>query len=695
MIKKGVMFGLIMGLVVTFFDGLPMLFSRASIPFSYPWFVLIFNVCFWIICEVVIALFLWLFCFYKKSIIQSDSFSQTFFSLIFFALTYGFLGCLPLRDASWTPEKPFDFYASFLWVSGIFLFLLIFKKKVFQTKSLPIACLPEIVAITALFQFCFNLKNIIVAFKPFGDSNLYLNNKFIFALYGLGVLLILIAYLASLLNLTILNRKSKKTLVVLVLIVLLSLNGFFLVNQIKIRGDGYLSAVSQNQPPLKKTNVFLIVLDTVRANRLSPYAPLNTTKNLEAFSKDAVVYENCISPSSWTLPSHASLFTGLYPVEHGLTHNINDDKFFRHTNFEKFTTLAELFKDNSYHTAGIVANAGVVNSVNNLDKGFKVFDALLGLGSMRISSFSPPYNTFIKLTHVNSVYRSYYRPAEQINKVVFENLDPSPLFMFINYMDAHGPYSPPRPFNAYFTDQKFPHFFKIKQYLGCTFFECPDEEAVKLFKQSQYDGEIAYLDHHLGEFFLELKRRGIYDSALIVVTSDHGEFLGEHELYGHTGDILLYNEVVKVPLIIKFPNNSNVGKEKRLITLSDVYSTILAICDIPIPEYTSGKAFGRDSTPVVASLNTKKQGKQRSLFLGDYKYISYEKNRMPELYNLKTDVEETVNLVENLPKVTFSMKNRLEKWTQEHKPKYKIIDSNKKKLPQEVINNLKGLGYLQ
>jgi len=694
-IKKGLMFGLIMGLVVSSFDSLLMLTPNVNIPYSHPWFVLIFNLCFWMTFGCILALFLWLPCFYKKSTAQLDNFSQACFFLIPFSFTYGFLGCLKLRDNLWVPGKPFDYYASFVWVTGFFLFLFLFKKRVNKKKSLPISYLPELFAVTGLFQFCFNLEQILMRVNPFEDIKLHLSNRYIFLIYAIGVLCILGAYLLSFCKLNISIKASKKVLAGLVLTVVLLLNGFLVVNQINIRGGEFRSKEAIKSTPVKVPFVILIVLDTVRANRLSVYAPLGTTKNLELFSRDAVVYENCFSPSSWTLPSHASLFTGLYPVEHGALYPPTHEKYLSCTNYRNFTTLADIFKDNNYSTIGVISNAQVVNSFNNMDKGFQTFDCLQGLKSMNRWFFKPIYNIFIKMTHINSAYLKPYRPAEQINKNVIKNLKESPFFIFVNYMDAHKPNYPPWPFNNYFTDLKFSHLFKIKQYLGCTFSDCPDDESIKLFERFQYDREIAYLDHHLGKLFNELKVRGLYDSALIVVTSDHGEFIGEHEQSGHTGDIALYNEVVKIPLIIKFPNNAKNGREHKLITLPDVFSTILSICNISAPNDISGRTFRDESTPVVSELETNTYGRQRIICLDRYKYIEFEKNHIPELYDFKADPDETTNLAVNLPEITASMKKQLASWCSEHKPKYKIIASGKKEMSPEILADLKTLGYVQ
>ena len=117
---------------------------------------------------------------------------------------------------------------------------------------------------------------------------------------------------------------------------------------------------------------------------------------------------------------------------------------------------------------------------------------------------------------------------------------------------------------------------------------------------------------------------------------------------------------------------------------------------MPVPDYVSGKAFGHDETPVVSEINLIETGHQRAIYAGDYKYIKIEKERESELYNFKTDPNETINLVGELPEVTASMKEELEKWDQEHKPKLnKIKDSSKMEHSPEMLDGLKALGYIQ
>ncbi len=153
-----------------------------------------------------------------------------------------------------------------------------------------------------------------------------------------------------------------------------------------------------------------------------------------------------------------------------------------------------------------------------------------------------------------------------------------PFFLFLNYMDTHTPYQPPRPFDRYFLDNKNPQFYRLTQYFSRLRGK-HDKSLWDSYLLSQYDGEVAYLDTQLGELFSQLKTMGIYDSSLIVITSDHGELLGEQGLYGHHEN--MYEGVLKVPLIIKYPFSKRVGREKRLVNLIDVFPTVLSICDLP------------------------------------------------------------------------------------------------------------------
>ena len=210
---------------------------------------------------------------------------------------------------------------------------------------------------------------------------------------------------------------------------------------------------------------------------------------------------------------------------------------------------------------------------------------------------------------------------------------------------------------------------------------------------SQYDGETAFLDNELGLFFSHLKKIGIYDSSLIILTADHGELFGEHGLYWHRTP--LYDGVIKVPLMIKLPHSKRIGREATRFTLQDVFPTILEICKIPIPSDISGKAFGDSTAPAVAELYDKKLGKHRALYDKNLKYLWYEKGSIEELYDLSKDPKEDKNLIQIQPEVTKRLNKMLELWGKEHSPHYSLTDDQAPAIDNELKDKLKALGYVQ
>ena len=415
-----------------------------------------------------------------------------------------------------------------------------------------------------------------------------------------------------------------------------------------------------------------------------------------------LVFENCIATSPWTLPSHVSLFTGLYPTEHGSHSKLGSkNKWF--DNFppptalsEEHVTLAEIFKHNDYQTAAVISNYAALHKGFNLDQGFQMYDTTRSVGVIYSSMpFRPIVHLFCLLTNVLPKYILPYRTADEITRLslrYIDRLQSGPFFLFLNYNDAHDPYRPPRPFTGYFSDTAFPQLYRLQKKV-LSFFNREDKKSLDAFLMSQYDGEIAYLDDQLGKFFSRLKLMGLYDSSLIIVASDHGELFGEHGFYYHRTP--LYQGVVKVPLIIKFPFSKRVGSEKQMISLADLFPTILSICDLPIPGNISGKAFGKGSLPIVSELYNYGIGEHRALYDGEYKYLRYQQQREPELYDLQNDLMEMNNLVHLLPDVTREMEEELRKWERIHTQMFKDSEQEEGSLSKEIWEGLEALGYIQ
>ena len=226
----------------------------------------------------------------------------------------------------------------------------------------------------------------------------------------------------------------------------------------------------------KIQNVLLISIDTCRADRISCYGfDGGTTPNIDAVARDGVLFTRAYSTNPTTLPAHCSLFTGTTPLEHG----VHANEYYRLA--DSRVTLAEILQEKGFQTAAFVG-AFVLDASFGLDQGFHTYDDELSGGAYRRLKYNE-------------------RPADQVSARAVDWLDQhgaDPFFLFLHYFDPHPPYQPPEPFAS-----RYP--------------------------EAPYAGEIAFTDHCIGGVIAKLKSLGLYDSTLIIITSDHGEGLGEHQ----------------------------------------------------------------------------------------------------------------------------------------------------------------------
>ncbi len=294
-------------------------------------------------------------------------------------------------------------------------------------------------------------------------------------------------------------------------------------------------------------HVVLVVLDTVRADHLGSYGYSRATSpRLDAFARTATRFTRAFATSPWTLPTHASLFTGRHPFEHGARtfrlatrgNNINRLD-------ESHTTLAEALRAEGYQTAAVIANRGFLAPAWGCNQGF-------------------------------DVYRVNRTPAARRNQRVFEWLDargPAPFFLFVNYMDAHRPYNTaPRP-------GLLPRpVIRDTDLVGRLYEAVMPGKAPappELVQQviDQYDTGIANLDEEVGRLFDRLQALRLYDDAVIVVTSDHGEYFGEHQLVEHAKEV--YQEALHVPLLVKAPGQREGRVDETVVSSVDVPRLVL------------------------------------------------------------------------------------------------------------------------
>ena len=414
-------------------------------------------------------------------------------------------------------------------------------------------------------------------------------------------------------------------------------------------------AVQLSQPPDDKPNVILITMDTTRADHLSCYGyHKRTTPHLDNWAKECAVFSNAYATSPWTLPSHASLFTALYPAMHGAHYSW---EAMNSTNWpvslaERHKTLAEILHDQGYRTAGVVGGF-LCKAILGLNQGFEHYDDELIFIThdlehymlFRILNIWIPLNTVAARWGLDGS-----RIASQINDRVFPLLETyagTPFFLFINYYDPHAPYLPPDEYYRLFSED-------AGESVGKGAHDKNNDVAC-------YDGEIAYLDYHLGQLFEKLKSLDIYDNTMIIVTADHGEFFGEHGLWFHSHE--LYNEVIQIPLMIKYPASSaKKGVYGKKVSLVDIMPTILNVLKIPLVENVQGNDLFSDTSRVIAEIYrhkdpAKEEGaplvrELKALVLDNYKYIKeYPEagNGHDELYDIDNDPQELSNLINLLP----------------------------------------------
>ena len=400
-------------------------------------------------------------------------------------------------------------------------------------------------------------------------------------------------------------------------------------------------------------NVLLIVLDTVRALELSLYGyDRPTTPNIDAWAQKGVVMDRALSPTSWTLPSHASIFTGLNAAEL----DVGWDSPLQ----PGPVTLAETMTGLGYATAGFVGNRKFCSWETGLGRGFLHYEdyTVSRREALRASYLGSGLHGLVsRWKRLPDLHRRTW--GEGINQSVLSWIDQSrgkPFFVFINYLDAHEPYSPPEPYRTRF-GPRVPGA-PIRPTV-----EDPEitETDIAPWKNA-YDGALAYLDQQVGNLLRELEQRGLLNNTLVVLTADHGEEFGEHGMRGHA--VSLYQPSVHVPLVFSFPGRIEGGRRvSSPVAIEDIPATVLDLLGqeshtLPgqsmVPRWTTGIDPSAVSdtllsfiqkVPRVENLFPAARGDIISIAAGTYRYIWYPADDKEELFDFSRDVWETTNLV--------------------------------------------------
>ncbi|OQY69171.1 MAG: hypothetical protein B6D46_01375 [Polyangiaceae bacterium UTPRO1] len=298
-------------------------------------------------------------------------------------------------------------------------------------------------------------------------------------------------------------------------------------------------------------DVVLIVIDTLRADHLSIYGyPRRTSPGIDRFAHDSILYQSAISPGTWTVAAHGSLFTGLWPSFHGAERMAGDRILAQPLNPDA-PMLAELLHRSGFHTAAFVGNYVFLSPSFGFNRGFDEY-----------------FN-----------HELYYPPTLSKAVSAWLGTQSDRFFLFVNILDPHEPYEPPAPLDTMFPT-KYPEFGSMMTTLVQGGAKVTPKMQTHFI--SQYDGEIVLADQAVTAILEALKQAGRYDDALIVVTSDHGEFLGEFGMAGHGQ--LPFEPEVHVPLLVKYPGSYRGGEiVKRRVSTLGVFATIHQALGLPLP----------------------------------------------------------------------------------------------------------------
>ncbi|MEB2285560.1 MAG: hypothetical protein B6D46_14085 [Polyangiaceae bacterium UTPRO1] len=426
--------------------------------------------------------------------------------------------------------------------------------------------------------------------------------------------------------------------------------------------------------PADAPDVFLISMDTTRADHMSTYGyARETSPRLTELAADGLNFTAARSPAQWTVPGHASMLTGMYPSRHGAHYvggwSAGPAIYGRRRVFplaDDRTTLAEVLHDRGWATGAFVANFA------NLFRGFG-----MAQGFQRYEDH--PQLLLRPIPHVVGFVQQFspafmkkpFRSAREINAAALAWLDrvPAgrPAFVFVNYLEPHHWIAAP-PYDLWARD--LPHAARLAR-KGLFTHAVPAHlsQEERDFITANYDGQILAMDAALGELIADLKKRGRYENALIVVTADHGELLGEHDIVGHGGR-MMYEGLLRVPLVVKLPGASRPqGVITNPVQLVDIVPTVLQALGAPLPAGVQGSPLqqvARNSlaeehiNPEFVSFYGEVYNRAlRVIYEGPYKLISTSRGER-FLFDLTNDPGENDDLAGENPERVTGMEGELE-----------------------------------
>ncbi|MEZ4238162.1 MAG: sulfatase [Myxococcota bacterium] len=386
-----------------------------------------------------------------------------------------------------------------------------------------------------------------------------------------------------------------------------------------------LALACRPAPPDGPVNVLLVTLDTTRADHLSAYGYIRpTTPHLRALAERSLTFDAAWAPMATTLPSHTSLMTGVWPLEHGVLSNVEHGGR-RLVASEAIVPAAQLFADAGYATAAFVS-AAPLHRGTGIERGFATFD------------------------QGDRVVRPGRVTTEAALGWLREHVR-EPFFLWVHDFDPHGPFDPPRRYDRFRRDPTLDRWLAQRRIPEATHRAggAPMQTAEA---HDGYDGELLEVDDHVQRLLDLLERRGVADRTIVVVVGDHGEGLGQHDVGGH-GHV--WREQLQVPLLVHVPWLPP-RRIEAPVAMVDVLPTLLGLVDLPGADAWRARASGHDvlhepSGPSLglSSLRQAALGTapQRALTVGRWRWLQVDGRE--QLYDLGTDGFELTDLAEVLP----------------------------------------------
>ncbi|MGO9273378.1 MAG: sulfatase-like hydrolase/transferase [Terriglobia bacterium] len=409
-----------------------------------------------------------------------------------------------------------------------------------------------------------------------------------------------------------------------------------------------------------RPSVLLITLDTVRADHLACYGYSRIqTPNIDRLAAEGVRFTNAYTQVPITLPSHAVILTGTYPMYNGV-------RDFTSTGLpSNIPTLAEVLRRNGYHTTAFVSSF-VLNSMWGLDRGFEVYDDDMGP----------------EVGHSEQLFLVQRRGDRTVGRMLswLNGNGGSPFFVWLHLYDAHSPYRSPEPYRSRYSDRP-------------------------------YDGAIAFDDAQVGQVLARLRETGRYDNTLIVLTSDHGESLAQHGEAEH--GFFIYNATLRVPLVVKLPGQSITARVfSQPVSTIDIASAVASVCRLTPAESSgfqgrsflaglTGSAPGPTGKPEASPPSEAAYAESyysrdsfgwhelRAVVTTDYEYIEAPR---PELYDLHVDPGERSNIIAAHSAIASSLHNRLAEFVKQFTARDRPTSA--KPADPETVEKLRSLGYV-